>query len=502
MFRWRQGIVMKNDKKIKKNLRIIVLLIVFVSIVPLLLIGKYNHPSADDFGYSVSVKQGVENNASTIEIVKIAIDTSKEYMNKWQGLYTSAFLLALQPAVFGEQYYALTTIIMLLVIAAGVFALIYSIVHNVLQSKCRSWYVVAAILFMYIIQGMPDPVEGLFWFNGAVNYLFFWGLFLVNISILISYFNKDRAYISLLISFILSFLISGGNHITGFVNIMFVCCIFAYSLYKKRRILIVFSLVSAILGFVVNLTAPGTAIRMVSDGVSNPSVIKTVVRCGYQSLVSHSHYFTFTFLILLLVLTPFIIDLIRSTEKKIKIDLKVCFGIVILDFVIIAAMYCLPYYAMGVFGEGRVENTIFATYTVLMVITYSCLVGYLQEYALGQDIYIKVIYKSENNKLVRIGLAAIIVCMVSYIAVVGNGIKDYSTGMKALTDMSEAKMYDMEYQKRMSLINDESVEDVVIEAFKTKPYLLFFSDIERDCTHWKNKSMASYYKKNTISLEK
>ena len=128
--------------------RIVILTVVVLSIIPILIISRYNHPSADDFGYSIKVHHAVENNASAMEILEAAFETSKEYMNTWQGLYSAAFLLALQQAAFGEKYYALTAVIMLFIVALGVFVLTHSISTNLIKSSSKSWYYIAAIIFL------------------------------------------------------------------------------------------------------------------------------------------------------------------------------------------------------------------------------------------------------------------------------------------------------------------------------------------------------------------
>lgn len=495
---------MKNEiktlKKIEMIKRIVILTVVVLSIIPILIISRYNHPSADDFGYSIKVHHAVENNASAMEILEAAFETSKEYMNTWQGLYSAAFLLALQPAAFGEKYYALTAVIMLFIVALGVFVLTHSISTNLIKSSSKSWYYIAAIIFLYIIQGMPSPVEGLFWFNGAVNYLFFWGITLCNMGLVIRFYNKKKAYFSLIMCICLSFVISGGNHITGFVNILLLIFSFVYALYKKRKRLIGISVVFGILGFWINLTSPGTAIRMASDGVSN-SIIKTIIRCGYQSIVCNTHFFTFSFLLMLIALTPFMIKLINSSVEEMEFNPKVCVGLIALDFVILSAMYCVPYYAMGVFGEGRVSDTIFATYVVLITITYAYFIGCIRQCEVVNEFFVKINQELGKRKVTKVIPHIVVIGIVSYISIIGNGLKDYSTGMKSLIDLNEAKVYDMEYQQRIQLINDKSMVSVEFEKFSNEPYLLFFSDIEDDDSHWKNRRMAEYYGKKVISLK-
>lgn len=79
-----------------------------LSIVPLLWISFYDHPSADDYDYAFRTYAAWKSGRSLGLVLKEAVLTSAEFWHKWQGLYTSAFLLALEPAIFGEQYYCIT----------------------------------------------------------------------------------------------------------------------------------------------------------------------------------------------------------------------------------------------------------------------------------------------------------------------------------------------------------------------------------------------------------
>ena len=69
---------------------------------------------------------------------------------------------------------------------------------------------------------MPSGVEGLYWFNGAYNYTFFQILWLISITILIRVIRtQNKRNIGLIaLGCFLSFMISGGNHVSAFLNII------------------------------------------------------------------------------------------------------------------------------------------------------------------------------------------------------------------------------------------------------------------------------------------
>ena len=88
-----------------------IIVLVSLFILPILIEAFYNHPTADDYWYSNLTHDVLVNGGGFLELIKAAIDTSVEYMNSWQGLYSSAFVLALQPGIFTEteNLYFITT---------------------------------------------------------------------------------------------------------------------------------------------------------------------------------------------------------------------------------------------------------------------------------------------------------------------------------------------------------------------------------------------------------
>lgn len=83
----------ENDK-IEAVILVISGIALVAGIVLLLLIGKYNAPSSDDWGYSIQTRAVWEDTHSVFNVVKEAVNTSKHFWNNWQGLYSSAFVLA------------------------------------------------------------------------------------------------------------------------------------------------------------------------------------------------------------------------------------------------------------------------------------------------------------------------------------------------------------------------------------------------------------------------
>ena len=65
----------------------------------------------------------------------------------------------------------------------------------------------------------------------------------------------------------------------------------------------------------------------------------------------------------------------------------------------------------------------------------------------------------------------------------------------------EAWEYYETFQQRQKILQNEDEKDVLLPAFPTKPYVLFFDDITPNADDWRNSSMAQVYQKNSVIRE-
>ena len=88
------------------------ILVLIIILIPLIYIAKYNHSCADDYSYGILTHQSWKNTHSIIEVVKTAIKQVGITYQNWQGTFSAVFLMALQPAIFGEEYYWIKIIVL------------------------------------------------------------------------------------------------------------------------------------------------------------------------------------------------------------------------------------------------------------------------------------------------------------------------------------------------------------------------------------------------------
>ena len=109
----RKVIAWYKQSSFTTRLCLILWAVFLLSLLPLLVIGMYNHPAGDDFAYGLNAHLAWESSHSLWAAIKAAAATVKSYYTSWQGTYSSIFLMSLQPAVISERLYALTTPLML-----------------------------------------------------------------------------------------------------------------------------------------------------------------------------------------------------------------------------------------------------------------------------------------------------------------------------------------------------------------------------------------------------
>ena len=84
-----------------------------LSLMPLYALSAYNHACYDDFGFSILTHDAWRETGSFRETVRAAVQNTVGIRNTWEGTYTTSFLSALQPALFNEDLYWLTTALLL-----------------------------------------------------------------------------------------------------------------------------------------------------------------------------------------------------------------------------------------------------------------------------------------------------------------------------------------------------------------------------------------------------
>ena len=152
-------------------------LLIGLLLVPVFVLAVFARPSADDYIYAARTHAVIQQYGFDLpRLLKAAWDTNVYYYQNWQGLYVSGFTLAFQPAIFGNRVYGVTLLCVLLPLFFCLYGLARCVVLRLSAAQKRLPWALALLLTFAFIEGLPAPVEGLYWVNGAMNYLPYFSL--------------------------------------------------------------------------------------------------------------------------------------------------------------------------------------------------------------------------------------------------------------------------------------------------------------------------------------
>ena len=489
-----------NRKKSDSMYKILAILIiggVILSLIPLFILAKYNHSCADDYVYGLYARKAWLETGSLWEVVKAAAKMCSDHYNNWQGTFSSIFLMALQPAVFGEKYYVITPYIMLAMLIISTLSLFKTIFINYLKGTRLQFLIISFLFIMVSIQLIISPVEAIYWYNGSIHYVFMYSCMLFMVSAFLQYINKNK-HGYLCIACILAGIVSGGNYITALTAILLICIIGGFIIiYRKKGVLIQTGvmLIFTIMGLVVSGIAPGNSIRQ--GFFSPPSPIKAVF-LSFRDAVNFIHKQShLVYFLALLFMVPFIWNIVKQTN----ISFKLLVLVPAISFCLIAAMFFPTEYTMGVYYVGRTGNVILFMVQLLGALNVVYILGWISQYHKKKEI--KWISKIESISIRAefIFYGLIIVLSLFTVLTTYKDKVTYTTisAMKSLYT-GEAKAYDNLMQERMIILEGEDSGEIELPILHIRPYLLFFDDITGNKADWRNVSMANFWNKESVTL--
>ena len=167
-------------------------------------------------------------------------------------------------------------------------------------------------------------------------------------------------------------------------------------------------------------------------------------------------------------------------------------------------MFTPSLFASGVAGGGRIYNIIFLDSMLFVIADLFYCMGWLnQRLERFKDLengknFSKSCLESTDVKWYLLGvLFSGIFIGALYMKVNPDNFTTSSALYSLVT--KEAAAYGSETDERDLLLHEQTGSDITIPQLTVHPHLLFWSDIEENADDWKNKSMARYYQKDSIS---
>lgn len=472
-------------KKIReKNINVykwIVFILAIIALIPLFYISIYSRPSADDYSYSRRII-GLFNSgeANVFSVIKAAVAVDIYAWKNYDGPFISQIIMTLQPGIYGEKYYfigAMGLIVLILLCLFGTFwnilKLFESAKNKVLNSVIFSFGLTALLL-----AGFPSLTEGIYWFDGAWNYLPFFFLSVLNVSLIFRYIVTGKSEIPKIVqtSFV-SFVSCGGNYIVTYCNVILMFSLAVYALVKKKRGFIV-PFILSLMGFALEFFAPGRLLRTEND-MSQSSVIGAMIGAIKQTYIYLCEWVNIQFvLIVVIVVTLTIIVVPDSVIDKTKIN---PLWFYLYTVVMTGALFLLPSYATpGGFIAGRILNIIWMMFIFMTVIDFM----YLSLWIRGKKLLI--IERRTDCRILWILIAVLFFASCWFTE---------SNSFKATRELlnGTAKEFARTNDIRYEMMTEASFGDELECEPLVRSEMLYFDDLDTNPNDWKNQAWKDYY---------
>lgn len=501
------------------------LVILFVaSLIPVFWLGSYGYPSADDYGFSAYSHIAWTGTHSIWQTLKAAGTTVIERWYGWQGTFSSIFLMALQPGIWGQ--YGLVPLIMIGMLTLSTLFFLYVVMVKICQVRPAVFIGTAMLYLIFAVQCMVDKTQGFFWYNGAAHYMIphSVALFLGGLCILLLT-EKKKTVLRLILSCLLAFFVGGSNYVTALiVAVLFATALGLLQFGKqgKKCWLLVLPFLFFMAAFLLNALAPGNAVRQ-EEMLVRPGVIKSILLSFYYCVeYVVDTWFSWPYLLFVLALLPFLWETVKTFVRRFDFPFRAPLSVVFYCYCVLSAMFTPSLFATGDVGGGRIFNIIFLDSMFYVMFSLFYCMGWFYrkleafraaEAAEGDNGgKAKSACRDSSDgpvscfdrKAVRWYLAGVLFFGAFFGAMYMKVNPDHFTTTSAIYSLAsgEASAYGQETAEREALLQEmekSGEREIAIPRLTEHPYLLFWSDIEEDAGDWKNKSMARYYQKDAIS---
>ncbi len=501
--------------KYEKICGVALFLLLCVTLVPVMYLGRYNHPTGDDYYYGAETRRVWEETGNIAAVLGEAGRGAAEQYVSWQGTYSAMFLMYLPPNLWGEGGYGLVTAVMLLLYAAAVFYFLHPILCKWLGGSVLLWLGTASAFVLLTIQTVPFQGESFFWYNGSMYYTGFFSVSLLFFGMLIRYLIRPRKYRAVTLA-VLAVFLAGGNYVSLLPSLLILATVTIYLVWKRSAKAPCVGAVTALMlaGLIVSMVAPGNRVR--ESGLWEMSAGRAVL----QSLLQGGRYVDAWmgkwWLMTAAVLTP----LFWNTYQRVSLSFRYPVLVSGYLFGVFCSMSCPLYYAQGTSGPARALAVIYYAFMLFSLAGYYYLLGAFFRGTRswrknGEDVREEILREAggpagQQGPCGRGGFcmktgggifAAVLLCLGLMQLVSGKVTECTSVKALRLLWNGEAAAYQEEYLERMELLRNPELSDVMFTPYEHQPDMLYVGDFPGDPLDPTAVRVAEYFHKDSVWVD-
>ena len=535
-----------------RRLSYLLIVIYALSLIPVLVIGKYDYPSADDFSMGLGTRLVYEATGSLFAVAGKILSETARYYRTWIGYFTSCLFTTVSPATFGEAWYALTPAVILLALHVGVAVFFYALMEKALGMNRYARRCMTVLALFLMVQRMPEGslrVEAFYWYSGAGNYTLTFSAGLLYLAFYVlsvcGVRSKNRS-LFLVLACIMGFLAGGGNYLSA-LSFAVVSVLFAVYLVNMKtrqgensrmgRLCVIGRLLPAafyLCGFAVSCLSPGNRIR--GGEAEGYGALKSILLSLYYTLSYPLNQWMNWAVLLILALAGVIFWMgfaeiefsganakaggaaaseTGSGAQAVQLRFASPFPAAVLAYGIVSCVVTPALYAQGNMDAGRIQSTFWLhAVLVLLLLEWYLVGGLYRQFSKEQNVSTAsglqnvsaapCLQNASAASCLRNGAAGFVRAILlfflvfSLLAVKGN--PDFYTGTSAVSELLDgsAAQYGRENEARLRILKNPREQDAVLPRYTVQPNLLYFEDVSEDPGDWINQKMSEYYGKSSI----
>lgn len=477
----------RSPAALKTALAVLLLLVLFLSLIPPLLAGRYARASADDYSYGYHTHAAVQQGSGLFSAVWRTVSTDYK---TWQGSFSAMALMTLTPCIFSEQAYWVTAVVMLGSVLLGTFLLLRTLIVKCAGGGWQDWICVCAPMLLVSLQLLPSPHNSFYWWNGAVYYTFTYGVSLIYLERFVSLLWRGRGSWQILLpGCLLGLFVGGSNYVSGLLCLMIGCVLLLFALIRRRAPLpAAVLLLSLALPFAVNMAAPGNQVRQ--DGLTAMGPVDAILAAVTRGLGDAIIWPNWPNLLLCLALLP----LLYRLAGRVSFSFPLPAAFAVLSFLLFAAQNTPHFYAASTAGPLRLRNIIYLSYYWLLLANEWYLLGWLRRRVVPKLRPAAVQYRRARPFWYGALALLALFCLFRYgpASFTGEAIHELADG--------SAQRFAQACDSRLTALQDPEQGNPRFASIAAKPVLLYHSDLSADPSVWVNQAVANFYGKETVAV--
>ena len=494
-----------------RQLRLFFGAVFVLSIIPLLALGFYDFPSADDFSMALQTHQAFAETGNLFVAIGASLKKAWLIYSQYEGYFFSIILTNVCPSAFGEWLYFLVPFIILGMLILGViyfFDSLFVWCWKLDKDLSRTTAYITLMLMIHSMMKGNLRVEAFYWWSGAINYTFTFGMafFWIGLIIRIIYDNgKGRRGWKLFWTSFWGFWLGGANYLSALeLAICSVLILFIVIMVKAKKFYLLgeanpdkiwIPAITNLIGFACSCFTPGNLVR--SAETEHVGAVKAVLLSIYSTfdmMINDMARWEFWAALILLVF------IFYKMADSMNVRLEHPFMFSLFAFLFVSSNMTPPFYAVGNINAGRLAALGWMEFVVMSVLVVFYWTIWIRQRVYGLS------NKNGNDDQLSPMLTKLIIAATIFI-VFGSVLcvipdDDYYTCTSAAFDIldGDAAKFRAENMARLEILRDASVKDAELIEYSVHPELLFYMDVTDDTGEWINTAVATYYDKNTVKI--